>query len=194
MRNKGMDFLERLTDAELLERTAREPRAFATLYRRHERIVLRFLMSRCRDAELTADLTAETFARALEAAGRFDGARAGGTSALPWLLAIAHNTLITSLRRGVVAEDARRRLGCEPLALDDDDLARVERQASPEVPLAELLGGLPDELREAVVARVLDERDYEEIAAELGCSKQVVRKRVSRALTRLRSRLLPAGQ
>jgi RNA polymerase sigma-70 factor (ECF subfamily) len=189
-----MDFFDRLTDAELLDRTAREPQAFATLYRRHERIVLRFLMSRCRDAELTADLTAETFARALEGAGRFDHVRAGGTGALPWLLTIAHNTLITSLRRGVVAEDARRRLGCEPLALDDDALARVEREASPEAPLAELLGDLPRELREAVVARVLDERDYDEIATELGCSKQVVRKRVSRGLARLRSRLLPVGQ
>jgi RNA polymerase sigma factor (sigma-70 family) len=189
-----MDFFDRLTDAELLDRTAREPQAFATLYRRHERLLLRILMSRCRNAELTADLTAETFARALEAAERFDSVRAGGTSAVPWLLAIANNTLMTSLRRGVVAEDARRRLGCEPLALDDDALARVEQQASPAVPLAQLLGGLPDEVREAVVARVLDERDYEEIATELGCSKQVVRKRVSRGLTRLRSRLLPAGQ
>ena len=41
----------------VIERTAREPQAFATLYRRHERLLLRFLMSRCRDAELTADLT-----------------------------------------------------------------------------------------------------------------------------------------
>jgi len=187
-----MDFLERLTDAELLERTAREPQAFAAFYRRHERLLLRFLMSRCRDAELTADLTAETFARALEAAERFDPARAGGTSALPWLLTIAHNTLMTSLRRGTVAEDARRRLGCEPLALDDDALARVEQGASPAVPLADLLGELPDDLRDAVVARVLEERDYDEIAERLGCSKQVVRKRVSRGLTRLRSRL-PAG-
>jgi RNA polymerase sigma factor (sigma-70 family) len=189
-----MDFLERLTDAQLLERTAREPRALATLYRRHERFVLRYLMSRCRDAELTADLAAETFARALEAADRFDPGRAGGTSAISWLLAIAHNTLVTSIRRGVVAEDARRRLGCEPLALDDESLARVEQQASSAVPLAQLLGGLPDELRQAVVARVLDERDYGEIATELGCSKQVVRKRVSRGLTRLRSRLLAAGE
>jgi RNA polymerase sigma factor (sigma-70 family) len=189
-----MDFFDRLSDAELLERTAREPRAFATFYRRHERLVLRFLMSRCRDAELSADMAAETFALALEAAGRFDGTRAGGTSAVPWLMAIAHNTLMTSLRRGVVAEDARRRLGCEPVALSDEALERVEQQAGLEVPLAELLGGLSAELREVIVARVLEEEDYDEIATRLGCSNQVVRKRVSRGLTRLRSRLLAAGE
>ena len=189
-----MDFFDRLTDAELLERTAREPKAFGTFYRRHERLILRFLMSRCRDAELTADLAAETFASALEAADRFDPARAGSTSAVPWLLTIARNTLLTSVRRGVVADDARRRLGCEPLALDDDALARVELRASLDLPLEQLLGDLPPDLRDAVVARVLEERDYDEIAQQLGCSQQVVRKRVSRGLTRLRSVLLPVNQ
>lgn len=189
-----MDFLHRLSDAELLARTAREPRAFATFYRRHERLVLRFLMLRCRNAELAADLAGETFARALEAAGRFDPARSGGTSAVPWLLMIARNALRASARRGVVAEAARRRLRFEPLALDDDALARVDILASLDLSLEQLLGDLPDDLRDAVVARVLEERDYDEIAAKLGCSQQVVRKRVSRGLTRLRSVLLPTGQ
>ncbi len=190
-----MDFLDRLDDAELLARTVREPKAFAAFYRRHERLILRFLMARCRDPELTADLAAETFASALEAADRFDPARSGGgTSAAPWLLAIARNTLLTSVRRGVVAEDARRRLGAEPLVLDDDALARLELRSSSDRPIADLLADLPDDLREAVVARVLEEREYDEIAAQLGCSKQVVRKRVSRGLTRLRTVLLPASQ
>lgn len=189
-----MDFLERLTDAELLSRTAREPKAFATFYRRHERLVLRFLMVRCGDAELTADLAAETFAKVLEKAEQFDPKRSGGTSALPWLLAIARHTLLASVRRGVVADDARRRLGCEPLALTDDALARVEERASIDPALDRVLEGLSPDLREAIVARVVEERDYGEIAAQLGCSRQVVRKRVSRGLTRLRSVLLPAGQ
>jgi RNA polymerase sigma factor (sigma-70 family) len=113
---------------------------------------------------------------------------------VPWLLTIARNTLVSSVRRGVVAEDARRRLGCEPLALSDDALTRVELRASLDLSLEQLLGDLPDDLRDAVTARVLEERDYDEIASQLGCSQQVVRKRVSRGLTRLRSVLLPAGQ
>jgi RNA polymerase sigma factor (sigma-70 family) len=185
-----MDFLDRLTDAELLARTGREPKAFGAFYRRHERLVLRYLMSRCRDAELTADLAAETFVSALEGAAQFDPARSGGTSAVPWLLTIARNTLVTSVRRGVVADDARRRLGCEPLALSEESLGRVEERATIDL----LLGDLTDDLRNAVVARVLEEREYDEIAAQLGCSQQVVRKRVSRGLTRLRSVLLPASQ
>jgi hypothetical protein len=52
---------------------------------------------------------------------------------------------------------------------------------------------LVDELRgdqqEAVRARVIDERDYPDIAKDLRCSEAVVRKRVSRGLGTLRARL-----
>jgi RNA polymerase sigma-70 factor (ECF subfamily) len=188
-----MNFLERLTDAELLERTAREPQAFATLYRRHEQLVLRYLLSRCHDAELAADLAAETFASILEAAPRFDATRTGGSSALPWILAIARHTLLASVRRGTVADEARRRLRLAPVELTDAALARVEELASIDFDLNEILRDLPLEQREAIVARVLDERDYDEIAAQLGCSQMVVRKRVSRGLKRLRTVLLSAG-
>ncbi len=73
-----MRSLHRLTDAELLEETASRPKAFGVFYCRHEQLVMRFLNSHCRDAELIADLTAETFARALEGAARFDPVRAKG--------------------------------------------------------------------------------------------------------------------
>jgi len=192
--NLDMDFLERLTDAELLERTAREPKAFATFYRRHERLVLRYLIAQCRDAELTADLAAETFISALELADRFDPSRSAGSNAMPWLLGIARNMLRASVRRGVVEEGARRRLDSPLLVLADDALERVERLASLELPpLDSLLENLPVDLREAVVARILEDREYGEIASRLGCSQQVVRKRVSRGLTRLRDALLPTA-
>ena len=61
-----------LSDEQLLEGDARR---FATFYRRHEDAVLGFFLKRVRSAELAADLTAETFARALEGRGRFDAGR-----------------------------------------------------------------------------------------------------------------------
>ncbi len=48
---------------------------------------------------------------------------------------------------------------------------------------------LPDDQREAVRARVLDERSYPDIAGELDTSELVVRKRVSRGLSNLRAEL-----
>jgi RNA polymerase sigma factor (sigma-70 family) len=185
-----MTRLDRLTDAELLARTARDGEAFAAFYRRHERLVFRYLISRTRDAELATDLAAETFAWLLEIADRFDPERAGGSSATAWVLAIARNVLRESIRRGAVAEEARRRLELEPLELDDGDLERVGA-LDDDATLEALLAELHPEQRRVVIARVLDEREYEEIASQLGCSQLVVRKRVSRGLSRLRSVFAP---
>jgi RNA polymerase sigma-70 factor (ECF subfamily) len=51
------------------------------------------------------------------------------------------------------------------------------------------LAELPAEQRHAIEARVIAERDYADIASELRCSEAVVRKRVSRGLRALRTRL-----
>ena len=76
----------------------------------------------------------------------------------------------------------------EPLVVDDDMLARIDALA--ERPwAAELLATLPADQAAAVRARVLDERPYDAIAAELRCSPSVVRKRVSRGLAALRHRI-----
>jgi DNA-directed RNA polymerase specialized sigma24 family protein len=52
-----------------------------------------------------------------------------------------------------------------------------------------LLAGLPDDQRAAIRGRVLEDRDYRELAATLLCSESVVRQRVSRGLRVLRDRL-----
>jgi RNA polymerase sigma-70 factor (ECF subfamily) len=48
---------------------------------------------------------------------------------------------------------------------------------------------LPADQREALRLRVLDEREYAEIATELRCSEAVVRQRVSRATRTLRAQV-----
>jgi RNA polymerase sigma-70 factor (ECF subfamily) len=174
-----------LTDGELLERTRLGDReAFGVLYERRHELVLAFLLKRTRDPEVAMDLMAETFAASLIALADMPPAIAG--SAAPWLLRIARNTLIDSYRRGRVESAARRRLALEPVQIGDSDIERV-LQVEAEADLLIRLGEeLPAEQFEALRARVLDERDYEEIARELECSAAVVRKRVSRAISTLR--------
>src|ERR1700754_2173882 len=108
------------SDIELLTGDAHR---FAAFYRRHEDAVLGFFLKRTGSAELAADLTAETFARALEGRKRFD-ARRGDAGA--WLFGIAHNVLARSVEKGRVEDAMRRKLGMQPITLDDEDLARVE--------------------------------------------------------------------
>lgn len=55
--------------------------------------------------------------------------------------------------------------------------------------MANALNGLSVEYREALRLRVIEERDYADVAAELGTSVQTARMRVSRALKSLREQL-----
>ena len=139
-------------------------------------------MRRVGDPELAADLAAETFAAALVAARRF---RSDGAPASAWLVGIARNVLAGSVRRSQVEDRARRRLGMEPIALDDELLARIERLGG-DARVEALLARLTPEQSDAVRARVLEEEDYAGIASRMRCSESVVRQRVSRGLAALR--------
>ena len=52
---------------------------------------------------------------------------------------------------------------------------------------AVLLRALPAAERAAIEARIVDERDYADVADEIGCSESVVRQRVSRGLRKIRA-------
>jgi len=175
------------TDEDLLQATPEDPEAFGVFYRRHVDAILAFFRVRTGDPELAADLMAETFAAALLAAPRFKRRR---EPAVAWLFTIGRRKLIDSWRRGKVEDAARRKLGLEPIELDDGGLARVDSLVDEErdpLPLLELMNRLPADQREALRMRVLDERDYADIARALECSEAVIRQRVSRATRSLRS-------
>jgi RNA polymerase sigma-70 factor (ECF subfamily) len=174
-------------DAELLAAARRDPTAFGVFYDRYEAVVAAYLARRVSDREAVLDLTAEVFAAALRAASRY---RPIEPTAAGWLIAIAHNTLAKSVRRGRVEARARRRLGIrDAVTFEDEELERVERLASGNGSIVALLDALPHDQAEAIRARVLDERDYPEIATELNTSELVVRKRVSRGLAAIRSQV-----
>jgi RNA polymerase sigma-70 factor (ECF subfamily) len=147
-------------------------------------VVLAFLARRVPQPELAADLMAETFASLLAVVR--DPQHAVPPIPVAWLLVTARNLLIDSHRRGSVDDHARRRLAMQPMVLDDRDLERVEEISAETDLMRELAARLEPDQLQALCARVLDEREYAEIAAQLKCSESVVRKRVSRALGVLR--------
>ena len=173
------------SDDDLLAASRVEPEAFAAFYRRHVTPLLAYFVRRTRDAELAADLTAETFAAALAGRRRF---RPDAGTAGAWLYGIAMKKLADAQRRGYVERRAQKRMGMERIELTDEDVARIERLGADETATL-LVAGLPADQREAIVAHVVDERGYGEIASELRTSEAVVRKRVSRGLRTVRQRM-----
>ena len=99
--------------------------------------------------EIAFDLTSETFAAALISLRRYEPGRG---PAAGWLLGIAHDKLLESRRRGRVEAAARR--SCATIR------SRAPSRSSGCSP------SCPASNANAIRARVLDERDYAEIAAE----------------------------
>jgi RNA polymerase sigma factor (sigma-70 family) len=178
-----MKRLRRRSDVELLASAPEDADAFAELYRRHEKAVLGYLMHWCRSADVAADLLAETFAKAFESAGRY---RPELGEPRAWLVGIARHTLLRSVRTGRVQDETRRRLGWATIALEDEALERVEALGSRRADVAAALEGLSELLREAVAGRIIDEREYRDLAQALECSESVVRQRVRRGLAQMR--------
>ena len=170
-------------DAELAAATPGDPEAFGELYRRHEATVLQFFLHWTQSAELAADLTAETFAAALRSRATFDPERGEYRG---WLFGIARHVLARSLERGRVEDEARRRLAMPRLLVDDEALERIEALGGGALAHLEQLS---EPLRTAVRGRILEEREYRELAAALDTSESVVRQRVRRGLARLRERM-----
>lgn len=172
-----------VSDEELLAR--QDGYSFELFYGRYFERVLAFFSRRTGNAELAADLTAETFASALVGRRRYRRPRGAADA---WLFAIAYHKLADAQRRGYAEDRARRRLGMERIVLTDDDLARIDRLGET-VEVGRLVAALPSEQQDAIRAHVIDERSYRDIARATRTSEAVLRKRVSRGLAALRDRI-----
>jgi RNA polymerase sigma factor (sigma-70 family) len=174
-----------VTDAELILASRSDPAAFRRLYDRWAERLLAYFYRRVFDAEVAADLLAETFAVAYERRKRFrDVGKPGGA----WLYGIAAKELSHWFRSQEVERRAVRRLGIEVPELDDESIARIESMADAAEhrdALAEALDQMTGGERRAVELRVVGELPYAEIAARLNCTENTARQRVHRGLARL---------
>jgi RNA polymerase sigma-70 factor (ECF subfamily) len=174
-----MDSGHRTSDEDLL--ASGETEAFAVFYDRHARTVLGYFARRTRDPQVAADLTAETFASAIAGQHRY---RPTSAPALAWLFTIAARRLADYERRGAVERRMRNRLALRTPRLAPEDAAMIALLADDAA--STLLAELPADQRDAVAARVIEERGYPELASSLRISEAAVRQRVARGLSALR--------
>jgi RNA polymerase sigma factor (sigma-70 family) len=174
------------TDAELLHDTLDPVESFATFYRRHVDALLRFCAKKGADADTAADVTSDTFLAALGHRATYD---ATYPDARLWLLQIASRKLIDGHRRTAGDRHRRDRLLAAAPRPTDRDRDAYAQLTEDDGPALDVLGDLPPAQQAAIRQRVLHDREYADIARDLGVSEQTTRQHVSRGLARLRSRL-----
>ncbi len=156
--------------------------AFVALYRRRQGGVYRFALHMSGSESTAEDVTQEVFLTLIRDAGRFD-ARRGSVAA--FLYGIARNFVLRWLDREpprpAAEEDERPTAESGPLDL----LTKAETIES----VRSAVVSLPLHYREVVVLCELQEMDYAQAAAALGCAVGTVRSRLHRARGILAERL-----
>jgi RNA polymerase sigma-70 factor (ECF subfamily) len=184
-----MDVAERATDAELLREAAADQAAFTAFYRRYVRRVTGFAARRCSSPEDLADVVAETFARLLDAADRYDPERGEPVS---FVLGIAANVARDLHRRQARHGSLVLRLAGRDM-LDADDIERADAAidaARAARAALEAVAAAPASERE-MLRLVAEGHSPGEAADRLGISPAAGWARLSRARRRLRLGLAP---
>jgi len=170
-----------IEDAEAARRTlGGDTGAFEVIVRRYQGPVYRLMLRFVRDDDLARDLAQEAFLRAFERLDSFDGER----RFFPWLYTLATN----------LARDHARRKKVQAVPLPDDATGcalskEPEAEAFVEGRLAaKALYDLPDDYREALALRYMEDFSLDEVARALGLSLSGAKMRVHRGLAMLRKR------
>ena len=148
-------------------------------------VLIGYSARRCRDPHTVADLTSETFVRAVDGFAGFDPRRGSDRA---WLFGIAARVFARYCEQSAGGRDAVARLGGHR-ALDEDEIEELAERIHAEREGAALMrrcAQLPAVERAAIELVDLEGLTPQEAAVALGVSRVAFRKRLSRARSRLR--------
>jgi RNA polymerase sigma factor (sigma-70 family) len=158
---------------------------FEQVYLRNVGVVMGYFARRCRDPQTVADLTSETFVRAVDGFAGFDPDRGSDRA---WLFGIATRVFARHCDQSAGRRDAVARLGGHR-SLDEDEIEELAGRIDAEREGAALLrrcAQLPAVERAAIELVDIEELTPKEAALALGVSRVAFRQRLSRARSRLR--------
>jgi RNA polymerase sigma-70 factor (ECF subfamily) len=158
---------------------------FEQVYLRNVDVLMGYFARRCRDPQTVADLTSETFVRAVDGFARFNPRRGSDRA---WLFGIAARVFARHCEQSAGGRDAVARLGGHR-SLDEDEIEELAERIDAEREGAALMrrcAQLPEVERAAIELVDLEGLTPQEAAVALGVSRVAFRKRLSRARSRLR--------
>ncbi|MFC4427747.1 RNA polymerase sigma factor [Deinococcus navajonensis] len=178
-----------LVAPELLERlVAGDEAAWYAFVQTYEGRMYGYLYRLEGNSEDALDLTQEVFYRAWRSIRTFRP----GERVLPWLYQVARNTQIESHRRKQLQrfslEEAREDVGFEVTSTARSPVQMAE-SADTQDRVQRALLRLPEDYREAVVLRFVEDLSYDEIAQIQGVAVGTAKSRVFRAKEQLASLL-----
>jgi RNA polymerase sigma factor (sigma-70 family) len=168
-----------------LSRISHDAGAFEAFYRAHVEAVQRFVARRVDDPYLAADLTADVFLAAIDAAGTY---RADRGTPEAWLFGVARHVVAAEHRRAAREHRANARVEGRRL-LGEDDIERMQQRIDAAAHTRALLAAiavLPEGERAVLELVALDELTVTEAAAALGLRPVTARVRLHRARSALR--------
>jgi len=158
---------------------------FEQVYLRNVDVLMGYFARRCGDPHTVADLTSETFVRAMDGFARFDPRRGSDRA---WLFGIAAHVFARHCDQSAGGRDAAARLGGHR-TLDADEIEELAERIDAEREGAALMRRferLPAVERAAIDLVDLVGLTPKEAAQALGVSHVAFRKRLSRARSRLK--------
>ena len=177
------------TDEALLRQMlAGDGAAFETLYDRRQGAVYRFALRMSGSPALAEDVTQDVFLALMRDGHQFDPVR--GTLA-SYLYGMARHRVLRRLERerSFVSLTAEEEPSLhEQFVAEDDPLAEYAQQELAEA-LRQAVLALPAHYREVVVLCNLQELNYEQAAAVIGCPVGTIRSRLNRARALLLEKL-----
>ena len=177
----------RMTDNELVERArAGDARSYEELVRRYERLVGRVLYSYAGRDAAVEDLVQETFLRAYDRLSTFNPEYRFKT----WLLAIANNLGIDTLRRRRDVVEFNPEVHGRVVRGPEAVATEAERAKS----VQEAVMTLPETYSVPLVLRYAEGLTYAEIAEVLGITVPALKSRLFRARNMLAERLEERGE
>ena len=169
-----------MTPTSISERAAHH---IAVLLARHGEELARHIRRMVRDDAAAQDLLQDTLIRAHGALARLPA----GANTRAWLYRIATNASLNHLRTRARERAALQRHAAErAVAAEAEAAGRGGEDESQRAALWARVARLPERQRLALTLRIVDELDYEEIAARLGGTAAGARANVYQATRKLR--------